>query len=142
MNTISALGNTNVKLATMPERVFAMLLDSVLFGIVSGALYPFVHNPGTKGLLSTVVAAGLQWYFLTKHKGQTPGKMILDIRVVKTDGSALTNSNALVRYLGYLLNSVLLGIGWLWAFFDKDRQGLHDKLAGTYVVKANYLSSK
>jgi uncharacterized RDD family membrane protein YckC len=37
---------------------------------------------------------------------------------------------------------VLLGIGWLWAFFDKDRQGLHDKLAGTYVVKANYVSSK
>jgi uncharacterized RDD family membrane protein YckC len=142
MNTVATIGNTTIKLANKPERIFAMLIDSVLFGIVSGVLYPFVRNPGTEGLLSTVLAAGLQWYFLTHHNGQTPGKMILDIRVVKTDGRALTGSDALVRYLGYLLNSVLLGIGWLWAFFDKDRQGLHDKLAGTYVVKANYVSSK
>jgi uncharacterized RDD family membrane protein YckC len=140
--SIIATGNTTTKLATMPERIFAMLIDSVLFGLVSGVLYPFVRNPGIEGLLSTALAAGLQWYFLTNHNGQTPGKMILDIRVVKTDGSALTGTDALVRYLGYLLNTMLLGIGWLWAFFDRDHQGLHDKLANTYVVKANYVSSK
>lgn len=128
--------------ASLPSRAFALLIDSALFGLVSAVLFAFVRNPGVEGLLSTALAAGLQWYFLTKHNGQTPGKVLLDIRVVKVDGSPLTDSDALTRYLGYLLNTALLGIGWLWAFFDQNHQGLHDKLANTYVVKAHYVSAK
>lgn len=123
------------KLAGLPSRIFALLIDSTLFGLLTGALYPFVRNPGVEGVLGTVLAAALQWYFLTRFNGQTPGKMLLRLRVVKSDGSALTGSDALIRYFGYLLNSLLLGAGWVWAFFDQHRQGLHDKLANTYVIK-------
>jgi uncharacterized RDD family membrane protein YckC len=76
-------------------------------------------------------------YFLTKYQGQTPGKMLLGIRVVKTDGGALTTIDAIVRTLGYTLNWILLGFGWLLAFWDKNHQGLYDRIAGTYVVKVN-----
>ena len=42
----------------------------------------------------------------------------------------------IVRYIGYTVNTVVFGIGWIWAAFDKDKQGWHDKLAGTVVIKA------
>ena len=60
--------------------------------------------------------------------------MVMKLRVIKTDGSPISDADAVVRYIGYLLDSIFL-IGWLWALFDEHRQGWHDKLAHTYVVK-------
>ncbi len=62
---------------------------------------------------------------------------MLGIRVIKTDGSMFTFTDALMRYIGYLINSAAFMIGWLWAFYDEDNQGWHDKLARTYVVRAD-----
>ena len=121
--------------ASTVSRLFALLVDGLLFGIIVGVFYRLIGNPNINGVIDFVVGAGLQIYFLTRYNGQTPGKMLLGIRVVKTDGSPLTGSDAFVRYLGYALNWLSLGVGWLWVFFDEDRQGWHDKLARTYVVK-------
>ncbi|MCB0211915.1 MAG: RDD family protein, partial [Anaerolineae bacterium] len=66
--------------------------------------------------------------------GQTPGKMATGIKVIKTDGSPVPFGSALVRWLGYLLGAIPLGLGFLWIAFDSKRQGWHDKMAGTYVV--------
>jgi uncharacterized RDD family membrane protein YckC len=127
----------NITLASMPERIFAYLIDGALFGLITGILYPLIRNAGIEGLIGFAIGLTLQWYFLTTYNGQTPGKMLMNIRVVKTDGSSLTGNDALLRYLGYYLNTVLLFIGWFMAFWDKDHQGLHDRLANTYVVKVS-----
>jgi uncharacterized RDD family membrane protein YckC len=127
----------NITLASMPERIFAYLIDGALFGLITGALYPLIRNASIEGLIGFALGLTLQWYFLTTYNGQTPGKMLMGIRVVKTDGSSLTGNDALLRYLGYYLNTVLLFIGWFMAFWDKDHQGLHDRLANTYVVKVS-----
>ena len=74
------------------------------------------------------------WFFLTRNNGQTVGKMLMKIRVVKTDGTPISDADAVVRYLGYLLDGIFL-LGWLSALFDENRQCWHDKLAKTYVVK-------
>jgi uncharacterized RDD family membrane protein YckC len=87
------------------------------------------------GLLSFIIGAGYQWYFLTQQNGQTPGKMLMKIRVIKTDGTRISDSDAVLRYIGYLINSAVASIGWIWAVFDKKNQGWHDKIAKTYVVK-------
>jgi uncharacterized RDD family membrane protein YckC len=42
---------------------------------------------------------------------------------------------AIIRYVGYILNTPFLFLGWILAFFDNTRQGFHDKIANTYVVK-------
>jgi uncharacterized RDD family membrane protein YckC len=42
----------------------------------------------------------------------------------------------IVRYIGYYINSFIFMLGWIWAIFDSNKQGWHDKLAGTYVVPA------
>ncbi len=60
----------------------------------------------------------------------------LNIKVVKTDGSQLDLVGALLRYVGLVISIVPLFIGVIWAAFDAQKQGWHDKIAGTYVVRA------
>jgi len=54
--------------------------------------------------------------------------------VIKTDGSSMSDSDAVIRYIGYAINSFFL-IGWAWVLIDDNQQGWHDKLAKTYVIK-------
>ena len=56
------------------------------------------------------------------------------IRVVTRDGGALSVSVALRRYLLALISLGVCGLGFAWALVDKDRQFLHDRLAGTRLV--------
>ena len=60
----------------------------------------------------------------------------LNIKVVKTDGSQLDLVGAFIRYIGLFVSILCLFIGVIWAAFDAQKQGWHDKIAGTYVVKA------
>lgn len=70
--------------------------------------------------------------------GQTLGKSIMKIKVVKPDGSSINFLTALIRSFGYTLSTAPLLAGFLWAFVDFDRCALHDRLAGTMVVKKDY----
>lgn len=65
--------------------------------------------------------------------GQTLGKLLLGLRVVRADGSNPRLARSLVRSLAYSL-SAILGIGFLMVLITRDRRGLHDYLAGTFVV--------
>lgn len=66
--------------------------------------------------------------------GQTLGKMALGIKVISADGSPVSWGKALLRYLGYIISGLILALGFIWVAFDPQRQGWHDKIAGTYVV--------
>lgn len=70
----------------------------------------------------------------TSATSQTVGQRLLGIRVVDHDGLLVTQRAAVRRYLGFLLNYIVLFLGWLWPLWDEQRQGLHDKLARTLVV--------
>ena len=65
--------------------------------------------------------------------GQTPGKRVLGVRVMRTDGTRLRLGNALRRQIGYWISAIFY-LGFLWILFDNKRQGFHDKLAGTIVT--------
>lgn len=88
-------------------------------------------------LLNAVSIAIYAAYFIYFHgaKGQTPGKMLFKLKVIQTNGQDMTYGKSLIRFLGYIVNQFTLLIGFIWAAFDKEKQGLHDKIAGTYVVK-------
>lgn len=78
----------------------------------------------------------LYYVYFWASSGQTIGKMILGIEVVSaTDGGRIGVANAIVRLFGYLVNFMILGVGFLWIIWDKNKQGWHDKFARTYVVK-------
>ena len=67
-------------------------------------------------------------------RGQTPGKMLLNIKIVKEDGSDVTIGVALLRCLGYIVSFAVVLIGFIWIAFDSRKQGFHDTMAETYVV--------
>jgi uncharacterized RDD family membrane protein YckC len=70
--------------------------------------------------------------------GQTLGKMAAGIRVVRADaGSPLDLGHAVLRTLMWILLAVPAGLGFLTALFSRDRRGLHDRFAGTRVVRAS-----
>jgi uncharacterized RDD family membrane protein YckC len=70
-----------------------------------------------------------------KYRSATPGKIMLDMKIVDaTTGGKPTTGRLLLRYLGYVISVLTLGLAFLWIAFDKRRQGLHDKMANTVVI--------
>ena len=84
-------------------------------------------------LISIGVYVGYPVLFWTLT-GQTPGKMLLGLRVVSTDGHYLSFGQALRRLIGFILAALPLYVGFLWILIDDRRQGFHDKIAGTCVI--------
>jgi uncharacterized RDD family membrane protein YckC len=125
------------ELADFSERAIALILDSLIVGAIGGIFGVGTNMFWGGGIMSFVIGAAYQWYFLTRQNGQTIGKMVMNIRVLKTDGTPISDFEAVMRYVGYLINSPILMLGWALALVDDARQGLHDKIASTYVVKAS-----
>lgn len=127
---------TTYVLASNGTRFIALIIDSIIVGIVGG-FFGANDQWALGGIVGFIIGVGYQWVFLANNNGQTPGKMLTGIRVIKIDGTEFTLLDAFMRYVGYLINSAVLMIGWLWAFIDENQQGWHDKLARTYVVRAD-----
>ena len=111
-------------------RMVALLIDTILIAIVC-------HRVGDLFLPAMVAYGALLW----KFRGATVGDIIFGIKVVKSDGSAIDWTTAIVRALACLLSMVVAGLGFLWIAFDAEKQGWHDKIAGTVVVKLPKASS-
>jgi uncharacterized RDD family membrane protein YckC len=79
------------------------------------------------------------FYYVYLHAvyGQTFGKMALKIKVVNEDGTPLDYRKSFLRWLGYFLCDLTFYIGYLWAAFDPRKQGLHDKVCKTVVVRSD-----
>lgn len=78
---------------------------------------------------------GIYFIWFWTHGGQTLAMQTWKMKVVAKDGSALTMKQAITRYLFAVIGITTFGIGIIWALFDRDRQYLHDRLAGTRIVK-------
>ena len=65
--------------------------------------------------------------------GQTPGKRIMGVRIVCTDGGRVKLGNVIRRFAGYWLSCILF-LGFLWILVDNQRQAWHDSLSGTIVI--------
>lgn len=67
--------------------------------------------------------------------GTTPGKLLLELRVVDAESGGRPGVvQAILRYIGYFVSALPLGLGFVWIAFDDRKQALHDKLARTRVV--------
>ena len=69
-------------------------------------------------------------------RSATPGKMVISAKIVDAKTLAEPSTGQLiVRYIGYFISAFVLCLGFLWIAFDKRKQGWHDKIAGTVVIK-------
>jgi uncharacterized RDD family membrane protein YckC len=118
----------------------AVLLVPVLFiaGYLFVALTHDARTPFMKLAFQLWLLAVLAGYFsyCWARSGQTLAMKTWGVRVARQDGMPLSLAHALTRFLLAVWSVGLLGVGLVWTFVDRDRQFLHDRLAGTRIFEA------
>jgi uncharacterized RDD family membrane protein YckC len=138
---VTVIGFNRRLLAAVYDGFLVAFLTFLLaFAIGFIGLFIDMFRPTDPGRMETVIVVSALvmsfLYFVVSwaRSGQTVGKALTGIKVVRTDGYPLGFGKAILRYIGYLISSLLLSLGFLWIGFDARRQGWHDKIAGTLVT--------
>lgn len=128
-------------------RVFASLVDSILIAFITAPIMRLVYGPaffaadgplimGPAHVLVVYVLPAVAVVLFWIYRQATPGKMLVGARVVDAHTGGQPGTGQLViRYLGYFVSSFPLGLGLVWVAFDRRKQGWHDKLAKTVVIR-------
>jgi uncharacterized RDD family membrane protein YckC len=126
--------NRDTICAGFVDRAIAVIIDAVIL-LIPNLIFSFAIGGAIGSLLSFLLGAGYVIYFWTST-GQTPGKKMMKLKVVKADGGTiLTPGEAIVRYLCQFISAIALALGYLWVIWDPKHEAWHDKLAGTKVIK-------
>ena len=129
-------------------RVLAFILDAIVLGVLTSAAAPLLGSgpiidtaPGRFGVdygsnaIGTLIGLVYMVGFWSL-RGQTPGMIPFNLRVVRaSDGSRPDWVISLLRYVGLIISFVVLFLGVIWVAFDARKQGWHDKIAGTLVIR-------
>ena len=118
----------------------AIIMFAILGGMISGEDMAAGQMPDTGKLVLTyilIMGIGVAYFvgMESSAKQATLGKLAVGIKVGKENGEKLSFGNALGRYLSKILSAITLCIGFMMVGWDKKKQGMHDKIAGTYVFK-------
>lgn len=147
--------------ASFGQRFIAMIIDNIVFTIVLSPIFmalfdakqytkaeaeAIIQTQGLMGLIDPkqmlfqqVVVLAITLFFWVRLAG-TPGKRIMKIKVIDANtGKNLTPLQSVVRYLGYFISAFPMFIGFVWIFTDQKKQGWHDKLANSVVVKDGFV---
>jgi uncharacterized RDD family membrane protein YckC len=111
---------------------------SALPAIFSGQAHLRLHGTAFAVLYTlTTTLAGMA-YFTWFHGtiGRTPGKMLLGLRVIQASGEPMGFGIAFLRWVGTIVSAIPFWLGFIWIAFDGKKQGWHDKIATTLVVRA------
>lgn len=123
-------------------RVGAYLIDTIILGVANYAIgivstigYNLMDSDWRGNLVS--LALGLMYFSVmeSSEKQATLGKMALNLKVGDANGQRISLSNALGRYLAKIISAVILCIGFMMVGWDDKKQGLHDKIANTFVYE-------
>ncbi|ATD01393.1 RDD family protein [Pseudoalteromonas spongiae] len=128
------------------RRFAALILDGLLFSLVIAAFaFTFFDDylPWTplnffdfKEFMNHEVLPFILTVMFWVYKAATPGKMAVDSKVVDAEtGAKPTVVQSIIRYVGYYVSALPLGLGFIWAAIDEKNRTWHDLLAGTVVVK-------
>ncbi|MCW9025037.1 MAG: RDD family protein [Gammaproteobacteria bacterium] len=133
------------------RRLLAFAIDYILLSAVLLPILLMIYGPGyivwlsesnglldyyglTDLILTKFLPLALIVFFWTRF-GATPGKLLLDCKVVTTsDEGSISITTAIIRLFGYVISALPVYLGFIWMAFDKRKQGLHDKLAKTLVL--------
>lgn len=123
-------------------RLAAIFIDSLVISILNGFIAslmgdPFYNPEPDANQSSIFTLAGWLYFAIMESSGRqaTLGKMALGIRVVDQEGERISFAKATGRYFAKILSALILLIGFIMAAFDQRKQALHDRLAGTYVLR-------
>ncbi|HTT64761.1 MAG TPA: RDD family protein [Bryobacteraceae bacterium] len=130
-------------------RFVAALLDWVILFVISVvvqlSLAPMLRSRRLDvalmalGLLYVVdlaVGATYEGVFVSRW-GATPGKMALELKVVRPDGGPVSLGRAVGRYFAKIVSGIILMIGYIMAGFDSQKRALHDMMCDTRVIRTS-----
>lgn len=140
------MNSTDLEYAGFWVRVWAALIDTLLVCVIIFPILGAVYGreywsserliQGPVDFLLSWVAPAVAVVLFWMARQATPGKMAISARIVDaTTGGKPTTGQLIGRYLGYFVAMLPLFAGILWVAFDARKQGWHDKLAGTLVVR-------
>lgn len=148
-----------VHVVGMWRRLAAALVDAlVMFPVLFSAAWVGSRIAGTRSIgqlgfdtfLDLLLSGGPAFYavlalvtivvmlysiLFLSISGRTPGLSVVRARVINPYGEIPELWRVIVRCAGALLGLAPLGLGLLWTGFDREKKGLHDWLAGTYVIR-------
>ncbi len=141
-----------VRFGSYGGRLAAYIVDAIAIGVLTAVaavlltfvFVVFVANgsdalAGLSILLLLVAVFGISvgyFPYFWATRGQTPGMRLFGLRVVRDrDGGPVTAGQAVLRFIGFIINSAAIYIGWIWIFVDARRRGWHDLIAGTVVIE-------
>lgn len=123
-DAIMALG------VVMLAATLVIIPANLLFGIENVGRFPLFRL-----YILTVAASFFLWFWT--HGGQTIGLRAWRLKIQRENGSDITPREAVVRLTAAVLFVPLFGLGYLWMFLDPEGKTLHDRIAGTLLVRVN-----
>jgi uncharacterized RDD family membrane protein YckC len=140
--------NEGIEYAGFWVRTGATIIDTLLTMLVTFPLTIYLYgwdyfSAENKGFFAGPADFLISWVFpavavimFWSLKQATPGKMAISAKIVDADtGKPASTPQLIGRYFAYILSTLPLCLGFFWVAFDKRKQGWHDKLAGTVVIK-------
>ncbi len=123
------------------KRLIAIIYDGfLLFGVLFfAALIPSliyggpIQHPLFSLYLYLVTYLFFGWFWT--HGGQTLGMKAWRLKLISKDGGNIGWDKALIRFLFASLSWLILGMGFLWALFDRNKQTLHDHLSRSQLIQ-------
>lgn len=124
--------------ASIIDSLLMMAIIIPLLTLIYGSAYwdSGTYLKGTWDLLLNYLFPAVAVTLFWVYKSATPGKMIFKLKIVDAGTLGQASTRQMVgRYLGYYISIIPLMLGIIWVGFDKRKQGFHDKLANTAVIK-------
>ena len=138
----------NIEYVGFWARTAASIIDSILIFVVITPLLLAIYGTdyfldgstdlvrGPADLLVSYVLPAVAVIMFWCLRNSTPGKMAVDAAIVDArTGQAPSTGQYVGRYLAYFVSTIPLCLGFIWIGLDARKQGWHDKLAGTVVVR-------
>ncbi len=128
-----------IRLGAFITDIIVILFLALIAGYAIG-LGGITNNlsPEKEDFLESIFGYLIVLFYFTAfigRDGQTLGKMVFRLRVVKMTGGPVGYGRALLRYIGYHICFLTIGLGFIMIAVDRNKRGLHDLIAGTCVVK-------
>jgi uncharacterized RDD family membrane protein YckC len=126
------------------RRVVAVIIDGLILSVVTVPLTLAVgagdtYAEAARSSAASSVSAVVTWLYYalmeSSARQATLGKMALGIIVTDIEGRRIGFGKATGRHFAKILSALILGIGFLMVAFTQRKQGLHDILAGTLVIR-------
>ncbi|MCZ7584030.1 MAG: RDD family protein [Deltaproteobacteria bacterium] len=129
-----AADDSGLPVAGVGRRFLALMIDALILSITAKIIHLIPLLGSIPLIMFVMFIAYSAWFESSRYRG-TLGKIALGIEVGDANGERISLKTALLRAVGKVISYLIMGIGFLFAFFTEHKQALHDLIAKTLVLE-------